>query len=120
MCFSPTASMLALTTSNIIALYLYNRNKLYDRWVASFIFVFSLVQLGEFFLWTSQRSNDGNPATATNFSYSNNTITRFIFLALMLTTCAMLRCIFVVSRQKQIYKKYTYHCSYILYIFVFV
>jgi hypothetical protein len=112
--------MLALTTSNIIALYLYSRNKLYDRWLASFIFVFSLVQLGEFFLWTSQRSNDGKPATITNFSYSNNTITRFIFLALMLQPLVQCYGAFLSYHDKNKIVKNILTVAVIFYIFLFL
>ena len=53
MCFSIHVSIVAWTVVNAIAIYLWIRNRHYDRWNAVFIVTFSLIQLMEAGLWRS-------------------------------------------------------------------
>lgn len=59
MCFSAPSSLLAWGFANSIAFYLWQRNKNYDRWNAAFIFTFTLIQLLEAGLWSTD-SKDTN------------------------------------------------------------
>ncbi len=59
MCFSAPSSLLAWGFANAIAFYLWQRNKNYDRWNAAFIFTFTLIQLLEAGLWSTD-SKDTN------------------------------------------------------------
>lgn len=72
MCFSFESSLTAWIISNAISLYLFNRNKKYDRWLSGFITVFSTVQLLEAGLWCT-KSKD-----------INSLLTKLIFIALLL------------------------------------
>lgn len=51
MCFSTEASLIAWTISIIIAIYLWRRNRKYDRWNAAFICSFAMIQLWEAGIW---------------------------------------------------------------------
>lgn len=53
MCFSFGSSITAWLLANIIALFLWRRNRGYDRWNATFIFTFTLIQLFEAGIWRS-------------------------------------------------------------------
>lgn len=53
MCFSVQASIVAWIVANVIAVYLWIRNRHYDRWNAVFIMTFTLIQLMEAGLWRS-------------------------------------------------------------------
>ena len=56
MCYSTQSSIISWLISVTIGLYLWQRNKKYDRWNAGFIWVFSAVQLWEAGIWSSQDS----------------------------------------------------------------
>ena len=58
MCYSRNASLIGWAIANVIALYLYKRNRNYDRWNAAFIFTFTLMQLVDAGLWSSLEDND--------------------------------------------------------------
>lgn len=53
MCFSVQASLIAWLIADAIAIYLWVRDRRYDRWNAVFIITFSLIQLMEAGLWRS-------------------------------------------------------------------
>lgn len=53
MCYSTQSSLIAWIISLLIGIYLWNRNRNYDRWNASFIWAFSAVQLWEAGIWSS-------------------------------------------------------------------
>ena len=53
MCFSLRVSLFSWFISLIACIYLFNRNKKYDRWVAMFVLVFSQIQILESLLWMS-------------------------------------------------------------------
>lgn len=57
MCFSFESSIIAWVIAFCISLYLFNRNRKYDRWNALFIFTFTLIQLIEAGLWSNKNSN---------------------------------------------------------------
>ena len=52
MCYSFSASLSMWAAMMVISIFLYNRNRRYDRWNAGFIFILSLVQLIEAGMWT--------------------------------------------------------------------
>lgn len=72
MCFSPEVSLLAWIVSISISVFLYNRNRNYDRWNAAFIVSFSTIQLLEAGLWV----NLNNPNI-------NSLLTQLVFLTLL-------------------------------------
>ncbi len=53
MCFNAESSLTVWVFSIVIAVYLYQRNRNYDRWNSSAIIVISTIQLLEAGLWTS-------------------------------------------------------------------
>ena len=53
MCYSAPVSIAAWILANTIALYLWFRNRNYDRWNALFIATFTLIQLVEAGLWAN-------------------------------------------------------------------
>lgn len=57
MCFNAPTSLAAWIIANLIALYLWNRNRNYDRWNAVFIFTFTLIQLLEAGLWSTDKES---------------------------------------------------------------
>jgi hypothetical protein len=80
MCFSFQSSITAWIISIILGIYLWHRNHRYDRWNASFIFTFTLIQLLEAGLWK-------------NINTNTSVLTKFILLCLLLqpfvqTLCA--------------------------------
>lgn len=76
MCYDIESSLSAWFISNIIAIYLYNRNKNYDHMNASFIVTFSTVQLLEAGIWWVKP--EGLP------SYTNEILTKSILLVLLM------------------------------------
>jgi hypothetical protein len=72
MCYSTRSSFIAWFIAVGIAIYLYNRNKNYDRWNAMFIFTFTLIQLLEGLLWS------------TSSQKLNNILTIFVLIVLLL------------------------------------
>jgi len=69
MCFDSRSSLLAWSLSYSISIYLYNRNRNYDRWNAAFITTFSTIQLFEAGIWASK---------------TNEVMTKTILVALLL------------------------------------
>ena len=53
MCYSTESSMIAWIISVVIGVYLWYRNKMYDRWNAGFIWSFSMIQLWEAGIWNT-------------------------------------------------------------------
>jgi len=51
MCYNKLTSIGAWIFAVVVGLYLYKRNKNYDRWNAGFILVFTLVQFSEAGIW---------------------------------------------------------------------
>lgn len=76
MCYDIQSSLIAWFISNSIAIYLYHRNKNYDRWNAAFIFCFSTIQLMEAGLWWIK--DEGLPSS------TNELITKCILLILLM------------------------------------
>ncbi|KKL89159.1 hypothetical protein LCGC14_1917510 [marine sediment metagenome] len=60
MCYSTESSLIAWVISVVIGCYLWNRNRKYDRWNASFIWTFSAVQLWEAGIWSSTNKSQQN------------------------------------------------------------
>lgn len=60
MCFSFESSFGAWLIAVIIAIYLFYRNRRYDRWNAAFIFTFTLIQLLEAGIWSNKTNEDTN------------------------------------------------------------
>ena len=78
MCFSVESSLLAWVISLLLAYYLWQRNRKYDRWNASFLFTFTLIQLLEGGIWAG---------------INNSMLTKLILVVLLLqpfvqTICA--------------------------------
>ena len=57
MCYSAPASFTALIISVGIAIWLWNRNRKYDRWNALFIISFAMIQLWEGLIWMGYDSS---------------------------------------------------------------
>jgi len=74
MCFDTRSSLLAFYVSWNIALYLYFRNRNYDRWLSCFIVIFSTVQLLEAGIWQTM----GEP------NMLNELLTKCLLLVLVL------------------------------------
>lgn len=74
MCFDVQSSLLAWSLTYSISVYLYFRNKGYDRWNAGFIMSFSTIQLLEAGIWTTL-GNDKKPEL-------NDILTRLVLLTL--------------------------------------
>jgi len=53
MCYSAQSSLIAWVFSVVVGCYLWYRNREYDRWNASFIWTFSMVQLWEAGIWST-------------------------------------------------------------------
>lgn len=53
MCYSTRSSLIAWGVSMVIAAYLFQRNRGYDRWNAAFIVSFAMVQLCEAGIWST-------------------------------------------------------------------
>ncbi|ALX27592.1 membrane protein [Golden Marseillevirus] len=62
MCFSLESSLCAWALSIAFVVLLWTRNKLYDRWNASFLLCFSTIQLVEAGLWYNLGSQGSNKA----------------------------------------------------------
>ena len=75
MCFSIESSLSAWATANVISVYLYCRNKNYDRWNAGFISTFTTIQLLEGGVWYSLENKKKS---------LNDLLTRLILIALLL------------------------------------
>lgn len=80
MCYDIKSSLTAWVVANGLALYLFTRNKNYDRWNAGFIAVFSTVQLLEAGIWWTGPVEKDSPTP----SVSNELLTKMILLILML------------------------------------
>ena len=76
MCYDIYSSISSWIVSNSIAIYIYRRNRRYDRWNAMFISIFSTVQLLEAGVWWTIKQ--GLP------SISNMILTKFILLVLLM------------------------------------
>lgn len=76
MCFDLTSSFLAWGLSTTASWYLFQRNRGYDRWNASFITCFSTIQILEAGLWRNFGSNGQSKA------YTNEFLTKLIILGL--------------------------------------
>jgi hypothetical protein len=72
MCFSVESSLAVWVLSLVIAVYLYQRNRNYDRWNSAFIITVSTIQLLEAGLWVSL-----------NDPKKNDILTRLILLTLL-------------------------------------
>lgn len=75
MCFDTQSSLLAWSISYSISIYLYIRNKRYDRWNAAFIMTLATIQLLEAGIWYSIDS--GRPDL-------NRVVTGMLILVLLL------------------------------------
>lgn len=80
MCYDKESSLSSWVVANVIAIYLFSRNKNYDRWNAGFIAVFTTIQLLEAGIWWSIDQKSPN--------YSNELLTKFILLVLLLQPVA--------------------------------
>lgn len=78
MCYDTQSSIKAWIIANSLALFLYFRNRNYDRWNAGFIAVFSSIQLMEAGIWSSMPDN----------KKSNEMYTKLILLILLLQPLA--------------------------------
>jgi hypothetical protein len=79
MCFDKDSSLLAWTLSYSISMFLFYRNRGFDRWNAGFIICFATIQLLEAGLWAGIEEN-----TKGNHSKDmNDMLTRIILLALV-------------------------------------
>ena len=58
MCFNTKSSAIAWAISIIISIFLYVRNKNYDRWNSAFIMCFSTIQLLEAGIWSTNNMNE--------------------------------------------------------------
>jgi len=79
MCYSTESSLSAWVIANAIALYLFYRNRRYDRWNAGFIAVFTTIQLLEAGIWLTMEDSVSpvdNP--------SNELLTKMILLVLLM------------------------------------
>jgi len=76
MCYDIQSSLSAWLISNSASIYLYKRNRNYDRWNAAFISIFSTIQLLEAGLWWTK--SQGLPSIA------NEILTKSILLVLLL------------------------------------
>lgn len=54
MCYNTQSSLIAWVLANSIALFLFYRNRNYDRWNAGFIATFSMIQLLEGGIWATK------------------------------------------------------------------
>lgn len=75
MCYDIQSSLSAWLISNCSAIYLYKRNRNFDRWNSFFIISFSTIQLLEAGLWWTQ--SQGLP------SYANEILTKSILIVLL-------------------------------------
>ena len=75
MCYDLESSLTGWVIAVSISLYLFYRNKNYDRWNALFITVFSTVQLLEAGIWWTYSEGEKNP--------SNQLLTKLILLTLL-------------------------------------
>lgn len=79
MCFDKDSSLLAWTISYTIAMYLFYRNRNFDRWNAGFIICFATVQVLEAGLWSTQEDK----TKGDHSSNINDLLTRLILIALV-------------------------------------
>lgn len=75
MCYDIQSSLSAWLISNCSAIYLYKRNRHYDRWNSYFIISFSTIQLLEAGIWWTQK--EGLPSVA------NELLTKSVLLVLL-------------------------------------
>lgn len=73
MCWNKEVSLITFIFSLTGCLYLYKRNAPNDRWIAIFAIVISMIQLGEYFMWSDQKCGKMNELAS-----------RFIILILFL------------------------------------
>lgn len=64
MCYDATSSLLAWGFANAIAFYLWKRNRKFDRWNASFIVTFTIIQLLEAGIWSTSNKETNQIFTA--------------------------------------------------------
>lgn len=74
MCFSAKSSFIVWIFAVVLSIYLYKRNKNYDRWNAGFILTFSFIQFLEGGVWLSLKYNE---------SVINSILTTFILISLL-------------------------------------
>lgn len=77
MCFNATSSFTAWIIAVILSIYLYKRNKNYDRWNAGFILTFTFIQFLEGSVWLSLKYKGADSATI------NSILTTFILISLL-------------------------------------
>jgi hypothetical protein len=75
MCYDLESSLSAWVLATSISLFLFYRNKNYDRWNAAFIVTFSTIQLLEAGIWWTQSKGEKNP--------TNQILTKLILLTLL-------------------------------------
>jgi hypothetical protein len=75
MCYDLESSLYAWVLATFISLYLFYRNKNYDRWNAAFIVTFSTIQLLEAGIWWTQSNGEKNP--------TNQILTKLVLLTLL-------------------------------------
>lgn len=80
MCFDKDSSLLAWSLSYTIAMFLFYRNRGFDRWNAGFIICFATIQLLEAGIWSTQESK----TKGEHSQELNDMLTRVILLALVL------------------------------------
>lgn len=88
MCFSSSASLAAWIISIVIAVYLWCRNKRYDRWNAAFITSFSTIQLLESKMWNvidakNDPSSDYNSSRLDIAGEELNVLTKLVMITLL-------------------------------------
>lgn len=103
MCYDARSSMVAWMAANAIALFLWNRNKNYDRWNAAFIATFTLIQLAEFGLWKSDLKMP-----------TNSKITALIIVLLALQPLVQNYMGYSFTKNKHL--KYTFYMFFALFI----
>ena len=74
MCFNAKSSFIAWIFAVILSVYLYKRNKNYDRWNAGFILTFSFIQFLEGGVWLSLKYGE---------TTINSILTTFILISLL-------------------------------------
>lgn len=79
MCFDKDSSLLAWTISYTIAMFLFYRNRNFDRWNAGFIICFATIQLLEAGLWSVYEEKTKNEHS----KEITDLITRLILIALV-------------------------------------
>lgn len=77
MCFNTKTSFITWIIAVILSIYLYKRNKNYDRWNAGFILTFTFIQFLEGSVWLTLKYRGADVATI------NSILTTFILISLL-------------------------------------